>query len=228
MILHSLLKSRSKNNIVINILTRTSKRPKAFKKCRESIEQQTYTNINHIVSYDCDGDMAYLSKYNINTVKVDRELLIEKDQSEDPGTGPFSPHNLYCNVLLSKVKEGWVLFLDDDDMLAHKNVLREISKKIKTANEDTLFIWQMQYPNGKLIPGKDLIRNERIDLYNIGSPCFFFHSKYALKVKWDAWKCADYRFIKNLSHIIPNKIWIEKPYILLNNYGDLGNRNDIQ
>ncbi|WNH09630.1 hypothetical protein [Thalassobellus suaedae] len=143
---------------------------------------------------------------------------------------PYSPHNLYCNELLNEVNEvneGWIMFLDDDDMLAHKNVLIEIAHQIKKLNEDTLLIWQMRFPDGRTLPSLGLLRKKQIKLHHIGSPCFMFHSKYKTHVTWDSWKCADYRFVKQLSEEIPHMKCIGKTYVLLNNMGDSGNRNDI-
>lgn len=216
-----------KEKILINIVTRTSQRPIGFDKCHTSIQNQSYSRVKHIVSYDHKEDLKYLKKYKVFKVKVDKLQLISEDSSNYRNLPLYSPHNLYCNELLKKVEEGWVMFLDDDDMLAHNNVLKELSSKIRRANQDTLFIWQMQYPDGTVLPSNDLFKKKEIRINNIGSPCFIFHSKYSSMAKWDSGKCADFRFLEQLFNVIPNKVWIRKAYVKLNNFGDHGNKNDI-
>lgn len=221
-------KKESDEPILVNILTRTSGRPKAFKMCRESIEKQSYSHFKQYVSYDNLKDLEYIKYYDVEKIKVSKKTEQEVNQYFNPGNREFSPYNLYCNDLLSHVKKGWILFLDDDDMLAHEKVLENIVTWIKKEDKKTLFIWQMQYPDGKLLPPDELMKKEEIKIYNIGSPCFLFHHKYAHRVNWDPWKCADFRFLKNLSNIIPNKKWIRQPLVKLNNSGDLGQRNDLE
>ncbi|MGE5943549.1 MAG: glycosyltransferase family A protein [Flavobacteriales bacterium] len=213
--------------MLINILTRASGRTKGFKKCYESIANQTYKNVRHIVTYDCDDDLSYLNTYAVEKIKVDKEILIQNDVSEQHENYSYFPYNLYCNELLKEVKSGWVLFLDDDDMLAHKHVLVEIVANLKRSSQDTLFIWQMKYPDGRIKPRIGLLFRKEIRWSQIGSPCFLFHSSYAHRAQWDAWKSADYRFVKRLSEFIPNTKVIAKPMILLNNHGGKGKRKDI-
>ncbi|MGW1455071.1 glycosyltransferase family A protein [Salegentibacter agarivorans] len=225
--LKNIFKQKNDDKVLINILTRTAGRPVGFDKCYDSVRNQTFRNVRFIVSYDTLDDYEYLKKYDVEKLQVDRDALVKKDHSVDPETGPYSPHNLYCNELLKQVQGGWIMFLDDDDMLAHEKVLENLVSKVTKADRDTILIWQMKFPDGTLIPQKNAFKIKKIQLGCIGSPCFLFHSKYAKKVKWDSWKCADYRFFKELFHIIPKKIWIEEPFVLLNNFGDSGNRNDI-
>jgi hypothetical protein len=119
------------------------------------------------------------------------------------------------------------MFLDDDDHLLHNKVLQEIVEAINKVDEDTMFIWQMRYPNGKVLPSKEHFKLKQIEMGGIGSPCFIFHSKYKKFAQWDEWKVSDFRIICKLHEIIPKKKWIGKVYIQINNYGDFGNRNDI-
>ena len=56
---------KSKEDIIINILTRTSKRPIGFDNCYKSIINQTYKSIKHIVSYEDNKDLQYLNKYDV-------------------------------------------------------------------------------------------------------------------------------------------------------------------
>lgn len=212
----------------INILTRTSNRPKGFEICANSVTNQTYDNINHIIGYDNDTDLSYIDKFkNITKVKIDREELIKNDTSVDPKNPSFwfSPHNLYCNSLLDAVEEGWVMFLDDDDMLIDNDAIQEIILNIK--DEDTILIWQMRYPTGKLLPDQHSFSNKQIRLGGIGSPCFLFHSKWKDKARWDAYKCGDFRFLEKIYNNIPNERWVKKPFVQLNNNGGFGKKEDI-
>lgn len=221
---------RNKSDIdhpLINILTRTSGRPFGFAKCRDSVQNQTYNHIRHLVSYDNEKDLEYLSGYEIEKVKVQKTSLDSIKPKDRPNHLEFAPYNLYCNELLKRVKEGWVLFLDDDDVFLHDRVLETLVSKIKENDNRTLFIWQMQYPDGSMLPTDEMVNKKELELYGIGSPCVMFHYRYARKAKWDAWKCADFRFIKKLHHLIPKKLWIKQGYIKLNNFGGLGNREDV-
>ena len=212
---------------IFNILTRTSNRPNGFDKCYNSIINQTYKNINHIVSYDNDKDLDYLNKYDLTKVKVDREFLIKTDTSKVQKSPNFwfSPHNLYLNVLLEHVSDGWIIFLDDDDMLLSDTVIEEINNSL--VDEDTMLIWQMRYPNGMILPNNSDYKLKKIRLGGIGGSCFTFHSKWKDVAKWDAYKCGDFRFLEKLSKSIPNKKWIDSPFIQLNNGGGHGKRIDL-
>lgn len=215
-------------SIKINILTRTSNRPNGFKICGDSIKKQTYNNINHIVCYDNDSDLSYLNEFEINKFKIDREKIIKKDTSVNPNNPSFwfSPHNLYCNELMDNVEDGWIMFLDDDDMLINNKVVEKIVSEIK--NEDSILIWQMRYPNGTKLPTADSFKSKRIVLGGIGSPCFLFHSKWKDEARWDAYKCGDFRFLNKLYNTIPDNKWIKEPLIQLNNTGGYGNKIDLK
>lgn len=219
----SLNKSQD-NNILINILTRTSNRPLGFKNCHESIIKQNYKKVKHYVSYENCDDKKYIELEGIVKIKVEKyngEPLVHSKGYK------HAPYNLYCNELMANVEEGWILFLDDDDQLLHNNVLSEIVEEINKVNDETIFIWQMRYPNGKVLPTSKHFKSENIEINNIGSPCVIFHSKYKGFAKWDEWKGSDFRFINALNKEIPNKKWIKKKFIQINNYGDFGNRNDV-
>lgn len=216
---------KQKQEVRINILTRTSNRPIGFQNCRKSIIKQTYKNVRHLVSYENKADLAYIDFFNdivkIKVKKYEGEVLF------NPEGHLHAPYNLYCNMMLNIVEDGWVLFLDDDDHLLHNKVIEEIVAEIKKADDDTLFIWQMRFPNGKLLPTSKHFKSKQIAFNYIGSPCFIFHSKYKNIAQWDEWKASDYRVIKALYEKIPKKKWIEKVYIQINNFGDFGNGNDI-
>tara|TARA_R110000868_G_scaffold19400_7_gene83601 strand:+ start:12419 stop:13069 length:651 start_codon:yes stop_codon:yes gene_type:complete len=212
----------------INILTRTSGRPNGFSICAKSVTGQTYKNVNHIVCYDDDNDLEYINEVaDVNKIKIDRDEVIKNDTSINPNNPSFwfSPHNLYCNELLDAVEDGYILFLDDDDMLLDETVIEEIVGNI--VDEDTMLVWQMRYPDGRVLPNRNHFNIKISTLGGIGSPCFLFHSKWKDETRWDAYKCGDFRFLDKLYRKIPKNKWIQKPFIQLNNDGGFGKKIDI-
>lgn len=205
----------------LNILTRTSNRPLGFDKCFYSVKNQTYKNINHIVSYDTEKDLSYLNNYKIKKIKVHKNEKILPPLNNDKKFW-FTPYNLYCNTLLDTVDDGWILFLDDDDFLDNNKVIEQLMDKIK--DENTLYIIKMKNSNNETIPRN--FNNKKIQRGNIGTSCVVFNSKFK-NVKWDSYKCADFRFIEKLKNIIPNIEWLNIQVVTLNNNGNLGKREDI-
>lgn len=211
---------------IINILTRTSNRPKGFKKCRESITNQSYKLINHIVSYDNVKDLSYLNGYNnITKVKVDSRKLISNYKGGVVEGRRYLPHNLYLNELLKLVKDGWVLFLDDDDMLYNENVINDMVSNLN--DTDTIYYHKMRYLNGKTLPDDGSYKDKIPKYRKIGSPCFVFHSKWVNYSEWDSYSGGDYRFLEKLIKSIPKSKWVDDIYIQLNNNGGSGKRVDI-
>lgn len=86
---------------LVNILTRIS-RPRLFKRCLESIQQQTYSNIKHFTYPDSP------------------ERIKE----------PYD-WNLFCNELKSQVQQGYFFFLDDDDFLTHPYIVEELVRHLQ-------------------------------------------------------------------------------------------------
>lgn len=215
---------KDSKQIQINILTRSANRPLGFYNCYQSVVNQTYKKVNHLVSYEDDIDLEYIDYAGVNKVKVEK---YKGNKLTHPKGYLHAPYNLYCNELMRNVDKGWIMFLDDDDHLRHNKVLKELVSEIMKADEDTIFIWQMRYPNGIILPNSKHFKSQKIEINYIGSPCFIFHSKYKNFGEWDEWKASDYRVIKRLLEEIPKSKWIEKVYIQINNYGGFGNRNDI-
>ena len=209
---------------LINIITRTSKRPKSFDRCVNSVINQTYKNVNHIAVIDDKRSLDYIKRYNTKVVSVNRQQLIKADKSKNPNTGKYCPHNLYMNNL--DIKEGWVIYLDDDDFLINKNVLQEIVNAINNTDEDTIIYWQMQFFNGVKVP-TIISDNNPPRIMNIGSPCFTFHSKYLEHAVWDGWRCSDFRVAEKLHKAIPEYLWIPKVFVAIPSVG-FGDKKDVE
>ena len=211
---------------LINILTRTSNRPKGFRKNRESILTQTYKNINHIVCTDDENSIRYIKENGVNDfLLVDREDLIKNDKSVNPNTGRYSPHNLYFNEMIKLVNDGWVIYLDDDDRFVDNTCVQQIVDQINKSDEDTLIYWRMVYSNGRFLT-LDMSKGKNPILGGIGGSCFTFNVKYKHLALWDGWKCSDYRVINKLHNIIPKKVWYPKNLVFIPSSG-MGNRKDL-
>jgi hypothetical protein len=211
---------------LINILTRTSNRPNGFKVNVQNIKNQTYKNINHIVCTDDLNSINYIKENGVeNIIYLNREEIIKNDKSPNPHTGVYSPHNLYFNEMIKHVKEGWVIYLDDDDRFVDDTCVEQIVNLINNTDEDTMIYWRMVYSNGYFLP-IDMSNNKKPILGGIGGSCFTFHSKYKNLAVWDGWKCGDFRVIEKLFNSIPKRIWYPEKLIYVPKQG-FGLKEDI-
>jgi hypothetical protein len=169
----------------INILTRTYNRPEYFNICRESIINQTYKNINHVVGSEVDcqycGDYISLSKKTVDKVRP------------KPSTYP-APWNLHLNEMNNHVKDGWIMYLDDDDMFVSETSLERIINYVD--NENQLIIWQVDIGGFMVVPSN--MEFGVIKPGNVSGIGFMFHCKH-LPVDWGSWSYGDYRVINELS-----------------------------
>jgi len=171
----------SEEAVTFNILIRTHLRPSSFDTCIRSVLSQTYNNVRVIVSYDHPDCLDYLRKYpNIETFYVS----VDSKQS--------CSFNLYCNYLLDKVEKGWILFLDDDDLFIHPEVLRVINQTIKNDNEAVL--WKFLRPDKTIYP-KDIAN---IEVGEVDTSSFCFSSAHKNKARWGDRPDSDYHFFCNL------------------------------
>ena len=213
-------------NPIINIITRTSNRPNGFERTVNSIKNQTYKNVNHIVCTDDLNSIEYIIQCGIENYHIiDRDELIKNDNNVDPKTGPYSPHNLYFNVIHEHITDGWVIYLDDDDIFVNNLVLEKLVKLINDSDENHIIFWRMVYSNGMYLP-LTIDKSNPPKIGQIGGSCFTFHHKYIKYANWDSWKCGDFRVIDRLYKIIPNYIWYPEKLIYVSKQG-FGLRKDI-
>lgn len=182
----------NKKNVLVNILTRTHNRPKHFKVCRESIQSQTYKNVNHIVGSDIDCDYCDYIKLELQQVQPKPDHLASYP----------APWNLHLNTLNTYVKDGWIMYLDDDDKFVNSDALETIVNNIE--NEDQIILWRVDI-NGMIVPNTQGFG--RIEPGNISGIGFMFHSKH-LPVDWGSWNFGDYRVITQLAAKKLQQKWI--------------------
>jgi hypothetical protein len=201
------LKYRYEINPLINILTRTSNRPNYFSENRYTVMMQTYRNIRQIVSIDNKYSLNYTKANNIKSEDI---VMVEKKARIN---NKHMPYNLYCNKMLEQVKSGWIMFMDDDDILYDEHVIETIIPYLK--DEKNILIWRC-LRGDKLYPGESF--GNKIKKYDIGSNSFIFHSKYKHLAIWDDLEAADYRCIINLTKTKNLKIvWVNKIISKINN-----------
>jgi len=173
---------------MLNILIRTSNRPKAFQCLLDSIASQTFKNIRLIVSYDNDIALTYVPEH-IEKVKV------------FPSSKPFF-YDDYVNDLKSLVNEGWFVVIDDDEVLADNTCLERVYKELK--GKDGL-ICQFSR-NGRLKPSNESIKNREVRRSRVGMPCLLLHHSFKNLVDLDgSVGAADYTWIKTISRKVKLK-----------------------
>jgi len=169
---------------LFNILIRNTYRPRAFKKCIESVLNQTHKNVRIICCYDDKNCDDYLYKY-----KKDPNFKIFKTQNVNKTKPCF--YNPYCNELLDKVEDGWILFLDDDDMFASNNALETMNFHL--SDSDSLLLWKFQRPDKLIYPNLN-----KIQIDTIASCGYCFHSKHKDLSRWTAGQGGDYNYMVGL------------------------------
>jgi glycosyltransferase involved in cell wall biosynthesis len=200
----------------LNILIRTSGRPVYFNRLIENIRQQTYTNYRLIVSADSDETEEYVREAGITPVRVER---LERSAEET------FPWNLYLNLLMDQVEDGWIMFMDDDDQYADKSAFKLISAYL--GNENRMLVWRMQFPDGRNVPAEAYWGIVPFTRKQIGMPCFAFHSRWKKYVRFDGNRAGDYRMANQLQQFL-QVIWLGATLVKLDNFGNTGNRNDLK
>lgn len=166
---------------LINILIRTSDRPKQFSKCLQSVLSQTYKNIKILVY-----DNSILYDY------VPPQYLAIKNKNKVKEY----EYNLFCNTLKSMVQDGYFFFLDDDDTLYDNHCLEYISHFLDDYNKITICQFLR---NGFKKPSDTYMTTKTIKKGKIGMPCIFVPHNLKLKYNISNAEDGDYKYIKNMT-----------------------------
>lgn len=175
--------------MLINVITRTSNRPRAFARARESVLAQEFDGeVCHMVTTDDPND-----KY----VESDLILKVQPENVE-------FPPNLYVNEALALVETGWVVFLDDDNIFLRPDALQIIAEHATDVYSLLLF-------KVKLL-GRD------IPTYNwckppvegdIDTHCFAFHAKNRALARFSERYAGDFDSVSRLYEYL-EPVWIDK------------------
>lgn len=174
---------------MINIIIRTSYRPKAFGRCiaslmREFLESPLGSNV--IVGYDNIKALEYIPDY---CHKVDCRGLGSCNSTHR--------YNEYLNTLINhnRIQSGHILILDDDDELAPGS----ISKLLSILRNGYSYILPFLKANGVQKPFPNMIASQRIHKGYIGMPCLLLAVDHRHLVYFDGTEYSDYNAIKNIN-----------------------------
>ena len=166
---------------LINIIIRTSDRPKCFNTNIISIKDQNYDNLKLHISYDNSNTKIY-----INNILSDKNLNYKLYEVEKKKIPYF--YNDYPNQILSEIKSGYIMFLDDDDMFTHKNALKYIN----------IYLEMNRYLTWNYLRSDNIIgiTNGKIKSGKVTSCGFCYNSSH--KSKWKTDSDGDYHFANDL------------------------------
>lgn len=210
---------------MINITTRTNKRPRGYRQNRDMVLMnglnmiEPFSKLNHIIITDEIESLEYI---DTGYVLMDKKLT--PDTPKPAGAYNWRPYNLYLNKIGHKLEEGWIINIDDDDRLYDERTLSKLLDIIDKYNEDTLIYFQMEYSDGKRLPVDNWDVTPRLNW--IGGSCLIYHTKWYLHAQWDEWSGGDFRMIEKLHKVIPNKVFIKEPMVYINQIGG-GRQQDI-
>lgn len=204
---------------MIYVLVRTSGRPRYFKRCIESIQSQRHSGPVRIVVGNDNND-AYCQDFH--PVRFVRNEDYDHARASSIDTAKYFPFNGYLNRMLQECTEqGWVIFLDDDDMFTSKHAIATIMDHLKEDNQ--VAFWRVRL-HDVLVP-PDRYWMKRPVLRNISMIGFCFNTKYIPLIYMAPWKQADWRLADQLYSMCEPK-WIDKTLTMTDNEG-AGTRNDL-
>jgi hypothetical protein len=207
------------NPICIRIITRTSRRPKAFRLCQLSIASQILplnSKVCHHILYDNPLDTHYVLGDMITPV----QMKLRKSSSEFPA-------NEYINTALSithwkEQRIHWNIVLDDDDMFKTSYAIKEIVSCITDRPECKFIMWNTEINREKILPHR-----KPWVCSNVPSCSFAF--KGSPPHKWTNQKGGDFEFVDTLvSHLLKHEIYhIQKTLTALQNKPGWGHCLDL-
>jgi hypothetical protein len=208
---------------MIAVITRTSNRPKYFNRCYNSVKNTNVVTSHHVL-YDSVNDISYLSDKKVIPHFIDKNKFLSYNEPAPSTARPpmLSLHNLYFNEVYNKIKEPWVYHLDDDNYI----IPNSFNKIVPYLTSDIdMVICTINHFTGTLPRFNDFkLKNIRVG--GIDTGCFFVKRDLISKVKWDGWKCGDFRVIEKCSKLSKKIVWVDIPVMNMDKQ-NLGNRTDL-
>jgi len=185
---------------LINILVRCHRREQGIERLYSSLKGQLYRNWNVIASYHDDDTFRFICKYPFYKVRV-HPYAVGAPPGGPDYAAPLAA-NRYLNELARHVRSGYVMYLDDDDIIA-PNGLANIASEL---HPDQTTIWRTM-SGQKLIPSNE--NWGKIVAGDISGISFAFHSQHLGSVEWEPWRRGDYRVIRDLAKMLDIN-WVDR------------------
>lgn len=172
---------------ILYILTRTSQRPAFFAKCRESVKALSWPGpVVHIVHTDDPRD-SY----------VEGDIIV-KGETFGPSFGDGF-YNLYNNRLLKAIPrtEGWVHFIDDDDIYCAPDSMNWLEGE----NRDALHVCKTR--RAGVSKHCEIFPSQWKKQQSFQTECFAVWSTIAKKFEWWGQKGGDHHYSKKIARRHP-------------------------
>jgi len=191
---------------MITVITRTSGRPNFFANCRKSVLAQTRPAFHLVISDDSED--AYPEGDKVVRLPI---------RSEGRGV------NQYFNWVFQHIPAAhpWVMFLDDDDQLQNSAAIETIERSILM--DDDLLLWQVQFPQNRLIPGAAFGQVPAPG--NISGIGFCYHARHL--IDWPGVDFGDFMVISQLYNRL-RPVWINAVLTGVQTGQNMGKRNDYE
>ena len=128
------------------------------------------------------------------------------------------PYNLYFIRAENKIREGWVVYLDDDDYLFADMVLEKMADHL--IDIDTLYFIRTinthsKQPQGYALEHSALPNSKQPPALGVGfsGSTMTFHSKYLEYTAWDEWSGSDWKTAQSLWYAVPKHDLIDNVII---------------
>lgn len=239
----------------VYILTRTSGRPFFFSQTAASVSEQTHPYVTHLVGTDDEESANTYLRQLPNVVRFtpaahlfDPDEVCRKCATKSEGdncarapplTKPKErqmffdcfcstgyPMNGYMNALQAEVRDGWMVYLDDDNVLSSRFAISEL---VAAANSrDTMLAFRSHL--GRATPTEDNFRGRAVVMGDFDSSNFAVHSRNIVHSTWSKFRCGDFRLGSHLAGVLPTQ-WVDRTFIHANPLraalGGLGGRADV-
>jgi SAM-dependent methyltransferase len=184
-IVHKVYSRISKSAPLLNVLIRTSNRPYCFRRALSSVQSQGVLNLRIIVSVDNEASYNYVKAFP----EVDTIVRCVHTPKESAG---HAPYNLYTNRLLDEVKEGWVVFLDDDNVFTGQGVLGSVF--FQHITDDSCIYLGKCLLKDRIVPSADHFGKQVVN-GDIDTACMILPAAIAKKYQWPDRTGGDYTYL---------------------------------
>lgn len=149
---------------------------------------------------------------NYQVRKDDEEIDTTPNWKGGRYSRPHFPFNIYLLRAEKKVKEGFIIYLDDDDRLYTNKSLEILSENF--LDKDTLYIFKQKFMES-IHPHNFALDHDKLNCppalgVGFGSSVFGFHSKYLEYTAWEQWSGDDWRTFQSLWYNIPKRDYIDE------------------